>query len=178
MKFLMQLNSPCVTFSGKWTPLRSIIKETGGFLEHLAKDVTADDITDKIYCRWASGGDGSGRHSPFRSCKTDAGQNNQNLMLGGAACLIITNALGKKLYEEPSLGSTTEFPHYLIPGKEEDKNVREIMKKYTAEKKDLEANHVQSEIFGKQVTIVPTIEFCQADAKWLKQVCQLSGKWF
>ena len=158
--------------------MKSIILETGNFIEHLAKDVTVDDITDKIYCRWASGGDGSGRHSSFRSCKTDAGRNNHNLMLGGAACISITNALGKKMYEEQSLGSTTEFPHYLIPGKEEDVNVRDIMKKYTAEKKDLEANHVKTEIFGKAVTIVPTIEFCQADAKWLKQVCQLSGKWF
>ena len=92
-------------------------------------------------------------------------------------CMIeARNADGKILYTEQSLGPTTEFPHYVIPGKEDKSLVTDIMAKYDAEKKDVEANHVTTEILGKEVTIVPEVEFCQADAKWLKQVCQLSGK--
>ena len=156
--------------------MRTIIKETKHFLEHLAKDITVDDITDKIYTRWASGGDGSGGHRSFRSCKTSAGKENRNQILGCMCMIEARNADGKILYTEQSLGPTTEFPHYVIPGKEDKSLVTDIMAKYDAEKKDVEANHVTTEILGKEVTIVPEVEFCQADAKWLKQVCQLSGK--
>ena len=55
----------------------------------MAPSIKSADITDKIYSRWASGGDASGRHSIYRSCKSDAGKDNRNIILGGQAMTTI-----------------------------------------------------------------------------------------
>ena len=166
-------------FTGKWYPLRPLIgNETKNIVEHLATSVTAADLTDTIYTRWATGGDASGRHSVFRSCKTDAGPNNRNIILGGACCISIHNERNELLYEEKSLGPSSEYPHYLIPGSESVELVRKIIGKYQAEVKDVQDNHVISEILGKNVTIIPKIEFSQNDAAFLKKVTGLAGSIF
>ena len=79
--------------------------ETKNTIEHLA-DVKDPDlaITDVLYPRWTSGADASGRHSIFRSCKTDAGDNNYNLILGGMRLISVHNERNELIYEEKCLG--------------------------------------------------------------------------
>ena len=144
----------------------------------MAPTIKANDITDIIYSRWASGGDASGRHSIYRSCKSDAGKDNRNIILGGLCCISIHNDRNELLYEEMSLGSTAEFPHYLIPGSESLELVGKIIDKYQQEVKDVQTNHVVSEILGKKVTIVPRVQFTQNDSAFLKKVTGLAGSIF
>ena len=77
-----------------------IANETKHMLEHLAPGVTVDDITDIVYVKWVAGGDGSGRHPTYRACKTDAGLNNHNFILGGMRIEWIKNSRGKIIYLE------------------------------------------------------------------------------
>ena len=112
---------------GKWAPLRpTIANKTKNTIEHLT-DLTANDITPIIHTKWASGGDGSGRNSTFRSCKTDAGEDNHNYIFGGNRLISVKNDQGQVLYEEKSLSGKTELPHYLIPGKESTDLVEKII---------------------------------------------------
>ena len=155
-----------------------IANETKHMLEHLAPGVTADDITDTLIVKWVAGGDGSGRHTAYRACKTDAGLNNHNFILGGMRIEWIKNSRGKIIYLEKSLGCHTEFPHYLIPGHETVDLVGKIMQKYKDEVKDVTTNHVTIDILGKNVTIIPDVEFCQCDGAWLKKISGLGGNIF
>ena len=54
-------------------------------------NLTESDITPTIHTLWASGGDDSGRHSTFRSCKTDAAKENYNYVFGENGLISVKN---------------------------------------------------------------------------------------
>ena len=84
--------------------MRELVEnETRNTIEYLA-NVPDSAITEKMYPLWTSGGDGSGRHSIYRSCKTDAGDT-YNIILGGMRLISIKNDKGELVYEEKCLGN-------------------------------------------------------------------------
>ena len=95
--------------NGKWAPLdrllTQVVKDT---LIYLAKPELLAKIADDINVLLTAGFDGSGRHSEFRSCRTDS----ENLILGGIR-LIEISSNGNEIYTENSLGSETEFPYFI-----------------------------------------------------------------
>ena len=122
-------------------------------------DLTESDITPVLHTRWASGGEGSGRHSSFRSCKTYAGEDNHNYIFGGNRLISVKNDQGQVLFEEKSSSGKTELPHYLIPGKESNDLVERTIEKYIAEVRDVQENHVQINILNIPVKVIPKIDF-------------------
>ena len=155
-----------------------IANETRNIIEHLASNVKQTDLTDILYCRWSSGCDASGRHSVYRSCKSDAGIDNRNYIFGGMRNISIHNERNELLYEEKSMSGSTELPQYLIPGKETLDLTTKILTKHQDEIKDVQTNHVESEILGKKVTLIPKVEFSQADGSILKKASRLAGHIF
>ena len=119
---------------------------------------------------------GSGRHSIYRSCKTDAGADNRNYELGGARLKYVLNEFGEEVYVEKSLGAHTEFPHFFVPGKESDTGLMtELFDKYTAEVKDIHANPIQTTIQGKPVELYVEVDLSQLDGSMIKTCCGLKG---
>lgn len=130
--------------------MRKLIQnETKNTIENLADIPNPETaITDQLFSTWASGGDASGRHSIYRSCKTDAngGEDNYNIILGGMRLISVHNEKNELIYEEKSLGPDTEYPHYLIPGSESDDLLRKIIDKYQNEIKDVQNNPIQIKV--------------------------------
>ena len=118
---------------------------------------------------------GSGRHSIYRSCKTDAGADNRNYELGGARLKYVLNEFGEEVYVEKSLGAHTEFPHFFVPGKEDLALMTELYDKYTAEVKDIHANPFETIIQGKPVTLFVEVDLSQLDGSMIKTCCGLKG---
>ena len=114
-------------------------------------------------------------HSTYRSCKTDAGDDNHSMNLGGVRWLTIENDLGETVYEEKSRGVNTEYPYYLVPGKEKGVLTTKLILRHQAEIKDVEKNPIETEIFCKKCKLHCKVEFAQVDGKYLKHVSGLGG---
>ena len=114
-------------------------------------------------------------HSTYRSCKTDAGDDNHSMNLGGLRWLTIENERGETVYEEKSRGVNTEYPYYLVPGKEKGVLTTELTLRHQAEIKDVETNPIETEIFCKKCKLHCKVEFAQVDGKYLKHVSGLGG---
>lgn len=95
--------------------------------------------------------------------------------LGGVRWLTIKNDLGETVYEEKSRSANTEYPYYLVPGKENGELTTELTLRHQAEIKDVETNPIETEIFCKKCKLHFKVEFSQVDGKYLKNVSGLGG---
>ena len=167
-----QLTPELETFChGKWANLKEVVQIiTKQTLEHLCNE---SSLKAKNYLTavFTLGFDGSGRHSQFRSCKMP--NDSENLILGGIRLISIMS--DDLIYNEESLGCDTEFPFFIIPGKEGKDLVREIMKRI-----EDEAEACGRSIFGfsvaeKEIVLEVKIKMTQNDGKVLKTVSGLNG---
>ena len=60
--------------------------------------------------------------------------------LGGVRWLTIENDRGETVYEEKSRGVNTEYPYYLVPGKEKGVLTTELTLRHQAEIKDVQTS--------------------------------------
>ena len=102
-------------------------------------------------------------------------QDGHNFVLGGCRIISITDQNNRILYLETNLGSESEIPVFIEPGKESSDMIEDFFCKM--EDQVINLNEIMSEvtIHDTNTEVYFEIEMTQFDLKDIKEICGMRG---
>ena len=102
-------------------------------------------------------------------------QDGHNFVLGGCRIISITDQNNRILYLETNLGSESEIPVFIEPGKESSDMIEDFFCKM--EDQVINLNEIMSEvtIHDTNTEVFFEIEMTQFDLKDIKEICGMRG---